>query len=413
LQSTLIVGIVILTGFGLGEIAGKFKIPKVTGYIVAGVLLNPRLFGIIPQGFPEHTDLITSISLSFITFSVGGTLRYGRLRQLGKGILYITVCEAEFAFLAIAAGFIAFSPLLHGSIATPLFSTVLAAGLLLASMGSPTDPSATLAVVHEYKAAGPVSSTILGVAAFDDALGIINYSLAVAVAAALMHAGPTSVSSSILSPLLSIGGAVVLGCLFGFALNAMTDWIKKESEGVLIVLIIGMLSLCFGAARTLNLEELLAAMSMGLIVTNYNRRQEKIFRMLERYTEELIFVLFFTLSGMHLDFSVLSRSYPVVALFVVLRAFGKFSGTMLGAHLAKAPAAVKRYAAGGLIPQGGIVIGLALMTKQNPAFASFSDVVISTIIGATVIHELIGPLVAETALKRAGEIDLKGQGAQV
>jgi Kef-type K+ transport system membrane component KefB len=404
MQPTLIVGTIVLAGFFLGEVASRVKLPKVTGYILAGVALNPGLFHIIPMTFTQHTDLITSISLSFITFSVGGTLCYPRLRQLGKGILYVTVCEAQFAFVIVSVGLVALSPLLIKTGFPGTLAAAIGVSLLLGSMGSPTDPSATLAVTHEYKAKGEVSSTILGVAAFDDALGIINYTLAVAAAGALVHAGPLRLTASLLTSLVHIFGAVALGLVFGFVFNRITTWVQKETEGVLIVLIIGTLSLCFGIARVLHVEELLATMTMGMIVTNYNPIGEKMFRVLERYTEQLIFVLFFTISGMQLDFSVLAGSYALVFIFVGLRAAGKYSGTRLGAHLAGSPAVVKRYAAGGLIPQGGIVIGLALMIKQNPAFAPFSDLVISTIIGATIVHEIVGPILAEESLKRAGEI---------
>ena len=126
--------------------------------------------------------------------------------------------------------------------------------------------------------------------------------------------------------------------------------------------------------------------------------------MLERYTEELIFVLFFTISGMHLKFSALLTSYVLVLLFVVFRTTGKFLGTMAGAQLAQSSAVIKKYVAGGLIPQGGIVIGLALMIKQIQAFDALSDIIISVIVGATIIHELIGPVASKIALRRAGDI---------
>lgn len=403
LQSTLTVGTIILAGFVFGEIAARLRVPKVTGYILAGVILNPGLFHLIPATFTRHTDPVTAIALSFITFSVGGTLLLPRLRRLGKGILYITVCEAQFAFVAVTVGFIALSPLLARTGLPESMAAVIGISLLLGSMGSPTDPSATLAVTHEYKARGAVTSTVLGVAAFDDTLGIVNYTIAVAVAGLLAGAGGMHLGHSIASFLVDITGAIALGILFGFAFNWVTRWVCREAEGVLIVLIIGMLCLCFGLARTLHVEELLATMIMGVVVTNSNPMGAKIFSMLERYTEELVFVLFFTISGMHLNFSVLAGSYPLVLVFVALRATGKYFGTRLGAHFAGSPAQVRRYAAGGLVPQGGIVIGLALMVKQNPVLDSFSDIVISTIIGATVIHEIIGPILAEWALKKAGE----------
>jgi Kef-type K+ transport system membrane component KefB len=404
----LVVGIILVSGFLFGEVARWIGFPKVTGYILAGILLNPSLSGVIPPGFPQHTNPVTNIALSFITFSVGGTLLWSKLRRLGARILYITVLEGEMAFLAIVGGFLALAPFYANIPGATWTGAFIPLALLMGSLGAPTDPSATLAVTHEYNARGDVASTILGVAAFDDALGVINYSLATAVATALILHEGLNIRTSVLGPVIAIVGAIGFGAAFGFVLNAMTRLLKRESEGVLIVLIIGLLSLCFGTASLLGLEELLATMAMGAVVANSNPIRDRIFRVLERYTEELVFVLFFTLSGMHLDFSTLSRSYMLIVFFVALRAAGKYVGTSIGARVSHAPTSVRKYAAGGLIPQGGIVIGLALLIRQNQAFDAVSEVVIGTVIGATVIHEIIGPLVAKWALRRAGEISVRG-----
>jgi Kef-type K+ transport system membrane component KefB len=143
---------------------------------------------------------------------------------------------------------------------------------------------------------------------------------------------------------------------------------------------------------------------MGTVVVNFNKKQKLIFKVLERYTDELIFVLFFTLSGMYLDFTVLKTALLLVASFIVLRTIGKISGSVLGAVFSKAPDNVRKYTWGGLIPQGGIVVGLALIMKQNPAFNAFSDLIISVVIGSTIFHELIGPIMAKFSLKKAHEI---------
>jgi Kef-type K+ transport system membrane component KefB len=143
---------------------------------------------------------------------------------------------------------------------------------------------------------------------------------------------------------------------------------------------------------------------MGIMVVNRNIKKEKIFKILERYTEELIFVLFFTISAMHLDFSVLTSNYLLIVIFIIFRSAGKFSGTILGGKISKSSPAIQKFTAGGLLPQGGIVIGLALVIKQNPSFGSISDIILNVIIGATIIHEIIGPIASKIALKKAGEI---------
>jgi len=244
----------------------------------------------------------------------------------------------------------------------------------------------------------------MGVAAFDDAVGIVNYSLAIAISSILILKHNFNIISSLTSPLFTIFGAILLGILFGFLFNGITSVFKKETEGGFIVIILCLLLLCFGLASLLGVDELLATMVMGAVVVNFNPLREKIFKILERYTEELIFVLFFTLSGMHLNFSVLTTSLLLIVFFVIFRIIGKISGTMIGATIAKSPSNIKKYVAGGLIPQGGIVIGLALLIKQNSTFDVLSDIIISVIIGATIIHEFIGPIIAKITLTKAGEI---------
>lgn len=404
MSSVLLVGIIVFAGFVAGEGARKVGLPKVTGFLLAGVLLNPSVTGFISKDFVYHTDLVTNIALSFITFSVGGTLLFSRIKALGKSIVSITLFEAESAFLVVLVGVLLMAPLLVHVEGATWAGTFIPAALMIACLASPTDPSATLAVVHEYKAQGKVTSTILGAAAFDDVLGIINYSLAIALAQALAHHDRLNVSSAILTPTVTIGGAVGFGAAFGFGFSLLLRLLNRETEGALIVAVLAVLCLCFGVASLIGVDELLSTMTMGVVVVNYSSLREKVFKILERYTEELIFVLFFTLSGMHLGFSTLAQNLPLVVLFVLFRTLGKVLGAMVGGRLAGVSGKVTKYVAGGLLPQGGIVVGLALLMRQNGALADISGIIISVIIGATVLHEIGGPIVAKAAIKAAGEI---------
>ena len=396
-------GIILFVGFFFGELAELIKLPKVTGYIIAGVSLNPQLFNIIPADITEHTNLITNISLSFITFSVGGTLLYSKIKALGKAISLITFFEAETAFLFVFLGLFFFAPFFIDNSAETGFMILIPLALFFGALASPTDPSATLAVMHEYKAKGKVSSTIMGVAAFDDIFGLLNFSIAMSIAHIFLG-GKAFSFSSILNPLYEIFGAFALGAIMGAILNLISIRIKKESAGNLIVLIFGVLLTTFGLARYIGVDELLSTMTIGIIVVNFNKYQERIFSILSENTEELIFVLFFTLSGFQLNFAVLFDYLPLAVIFVLLRFSGKYVGTRIGSSLSKSSENVKKYTIGGLIPQGGIVIGLALLIKQDPEFSSLADIIISVIIGATIIHELIGPVFAKMSLKKAGEI---------
>ncbi|MCF8112138.1 MAG: cation:proton antiporter [Desulfobacteraceae bacterium] len=406
MNSVLVVGLIIMVGLALGETARMIRLPKITGYIVAGIVLNPRLTGWIPLDFVNHTEGVTNIALAFITFSVGGTLLISRLKRLGKEILTIALLEAELAFAAVIFGVFAASWLLGFTPAGNEFGMLLPLCILLGSTASPTDPTATLAVAHEYKAKGDVSASIMGIAAIDDALGIINYSIAIAVAGIFMG-NSLSVESALIEPLLAVAGGIILGTAFGWILKSFVIMFQRETESAMIVLVFGMLAACFGVAEVLGLDELLSTMAMGIVVANFCRYQEQIFQMLERYTEELIFVLFFTISAMHLNFDALSGALGFVVLFVLFRAAGKFAGTSVGATLSGASGKVRRYTAFGLLPQGGIVIGLALMIRGKPEFAPIADTFIGIVIGATVIHELIGPVMAKLALSRSGEISAR------
>jgi Kef-type K+ transport system membrane component KefB len=404
LEPILIIGIIIFIGFLLSEICIRLGLPKVTGYIIAGIILNPDFTNIIPGSFVTDASLVTNIALAFITFSVGGTLSFSKLRLQGKSIIAITLFEAELAFICVAVIFILIGPLIIHHPVTNLVSFYIPFSILLASLASPTDPSATLAVVHELKAKGQVTSTILSVAAFDDILGIVNFSLAMSAADILILHQAVGINL-VAQPIFKILGSIFIGSLFGLVLNILTKIINNESEGVLITLIISLLSLCFGLAGILHADELLSTMTMGVIVANFNIQKDQLFNILERYTEELIFALFFTISAMHLKFSVLAANYLTIVIFIIFRAIGKYSGVFVGGKVSNSSGPVRTFTAGGLIPQGGIVIGLALVIRQNPAYESMSDIILNVIIGATVIHELIGPIVSKYFLKKAGEIN--------
>lgn len=409
METILVIGIVLVFGFVLGELVTLIRLPKVTGFIAAGLLLNPGIFPYIPEQFVEGAQFMINLALAIITFNVGGELKISRLRELGRGMVSIAIFEAETAFLAVTVGVILLVPLLPGMPALE-FSALIALALVLASLAAPTDPTATLAVMEEYGADGPVSSTIMGVTALDDSIGIINFSLAGAIGAAIAAHAALSVGNAVIHPLLEIGGGVGLGVVAGLVFNLIIRVLKREGEGTYIVVIVGMLTLFFGIAQWLAVDALLTALVMGVLVTNFCLKGETIFSLLERYIDELIFLIFFTLSGMFLDYSVLTATISLIFVYIPLRFLGKYAGTRVGATLAHAPGEVRHFTAFGLIPQGGIVVGLALMVTHRPAFGGIAQIILATIMGAVIIHELIGPTCSKIALRKAGEITGNGQG---
>ncbi len=404
MQQTLIAAVILLIGFLFGEIAKKVYLPKVTGYIFAGILLKFHFLHIIPEDFLDHTDFITNISLAFITFSVGGTLLYSNFKKLGKAVLTITLFEASFAVFFVIMAFIGINTLFQGFTPAAWIGLTIPLSILLGTFASPTDPATTLAVSHEYRARGDVSSSILGIAAFDDAFGIIIFAVGTSLAQLAVLQSGLNFHSTVLHPLFTIVGGIAIGIGFGLIFNKISSLLRLATKGSIIVLILGMITLCFSLAHLVECDELLATMAMGCVVANFNPHQHEFFEMMEHYIEELIFVLFFTLSGMYFDYHSLASSYIFIILFVLFRCAGKLTGARLGATLAKAPESVRRYTGLGLLPQGGIVIGLALVIKGNPAFAEISDSIINIVIGATIIHELLGPVAVKVGLQKAGEI---------
>jgi len=345
----------------------------------------------------------TDFSLAILTFAIGGTLAFGPLKELGKKIIFIALGEAQLSAFLVMVGCLATLPFLLPEIGG-FWTTIAPLAVLLGALASPTDPSATLAVVRQYKAKGMVTFSIMASAALDDALGILNYSLGIVVAIVLVTHHVEGIGT-IFEPLIGIGGALGLGVIAGLIFRYVPTWLQGESDGLQIALLLGTLGLCYGVSVMLGLDQLLATMAMGMTVVNTSRRQERphVFHLLEESVEPIVFIVFFTVSGMLLDVAILIQYLPVVLLFVVFRSIGKLVGANVGARLGKASRNVRKYAGWGLIPQGGIVIGLALLVQQEPALASISNILLNVIIGATVIHELIGPLTAKIAIMKSGE----------
>ena len=399
----LSVGIILFTGYIFGEIAEKLKLPKISGYILAGILLNPDLTGIMSTSFVENTDSLLTISLALITFSIGGALSADTLKKTGKKILMLTLFESLFAFLSV---FLLMFLVLHYFMG--LFDSLyvnIAISLVLASLAAPTDPSATLAVKHEYNAEGEVSSTMLEIAAFDDIAGVIIFTFVTSFAAFFLGGSDIGFGETLLDLGVNVGGAIAMGIVIGLLFNFMTSFFKKQEEGTLIVLTFSLILLCYGISENLGLESLISTITLGTVVTNRNPQSDKIFNLIERYTDELIFVIFFTLSGLHLNLSSVSGSYILILIYILARIAGKYSGIYTGAVIVNASSGIKKYAAGGLIPQGGIVIGLALLLTNNELFQGKASLIMGVVIGAALIHEIIGPIFSRNSLKAAGELE--------
>ena len=252
-------GIVLLFGFLLGEAATLIRLPKVSGYIVAGICLNPLILPVLSEHYADKSTPLIHIALSFITFSIGGSLSIENLKSSGKLILLTTLSESLFAYFFVCILLFVFTFFVVNLFSS--WAVCLAVSLIMASLAAPTDPSATLAVTNEYHAKGPVSSTILGIAAFDDIMGIILYTLTLSFARYFLGDSNAGLLSSLLELLRGIGGAVILGILAGVVFNFFVHPFRKENEGALIVVLAGILLLSFGTASYFKFDELLSTMT--------------------------------------------------------------------------------------------------------------------------------------------------------
>ena len=395
-------GLILIFGYLAGKAANLVKLPKVTGYITVGILLEPSFFGIIPAKIIEHSTIISNFALCVITYAIGGTLRLSKIKALGKTIPVITLLEAEMTFLMVVFGVFFALPVLSRltCLAVPP-AFYLPFALLAGALAAPTDPTPTLAVKEEYKAEGPVVTTILGIGAFDDALGIINFSIAVPACVAILGGVTGSVGATVMKPFLTIIFSLLTGSFFaGFLLLASR---KVQDKGVMIVLILGSLFACYGIAQMLRFDELLSTMMLGFLVTNIGKDEEKYFISVRDYLEETIFVVFFVIAGANLDLTVLKNSLWLILVFVIMRMSGKFLGVYTGGVISGAQPKVRHYTALGLVPQGGIVVGLALLVSQIPQFSQVSNILLNLILGTTVLFEFLGPVLTEVALKNSGE----------
>ena len=396
-------GVFFLCGYFGGRIANRIKFPRVTGYIVAGMLLSPSVSGIMPLALVKgKLSIVTDIALAVIAYSIGGSLKFSRLKKLGKSIVWINVVEALGAFvitflMMAAPGVLVLQVILpHAS----WLQVILPLALVVGAVSAATAPAAVLAIVHEYRARGPLTTTLLGVVALDDGMAIILYAFASSIVGALTSLQDVSIiRTMVLEPLLVIAGSVLLGAVFGFFLTIMSAWVKRK--GSVLVLVLGSVLLCAGIAGRLGFSPLLANMMLGFYVANRARQCDSLFHAVEN-VEETIFALFFTLAGAHFDFAVIKTAGILSLLIVVSRFAGKFSGVYLAAGFSHAPAVVKKYLGFALLPTAGVTIGLILMAEPlMPPQAA--EIMVNAVLGAVIISELIAPPLVRFALTKAGE----------
>ena len=283
-------GILLLAGYAGGRAAHALGAPRVSGYVVVGMVISPSILGLIPSNvIGSRLGLVTDIALGIIAFLVGGSLEISKLRKLGRQILAITVFEGTAAFLAVTSTFILVFLLLGKHMGGSFLGTYLPVSLVVGALSAATAPAATLAVIHEYRAKGPLTSTLLGVVSLDDALAIILFAFTANISHSLIVQDRIYWGRMFIDPLLHIGTALLLGAVTGFILGR-TAKLMSDMETRLGVTI-GFIFLTTGLAYGFNSSFLLANMAMGFMVVNFAWHSEHVFHAVENI-EEPIFAMF-------------------------------------------------------------------------------------------------------------------------
>lgn len=397
------VGLLLLLSYAGGKLANKFNFPRVTGYLVAGILLGPSVSGLFPATVVrEDLAIVTQLALAVIAFSVGGSLHLGQLKTLGRQILWTTFTEATGAFLLTTAALAGVLPLLQGvAFSSPEFTKhYLPLALIIGGLCAATAPAAVLAIVHEYRARGPLTSVLLGVVALDDALAIIFTSLALEFVGNHAHLVYLSWWDSLIAPLRDITLALLLGLALALAIHWLFRFVTRRES--LLSVALGMALLTGGLAVTFKIPFLLACMALGFGVANFVRRQDELFSAVEGI-EEPLFGIFFLLAGAHLDFGAIQVAGLVSLLITVGRFSGKLLGARCGLYLSAAPTTVRKYLGLALLPQAGVAIGLVLEARSVLGPSEWSEIMVSSVLGAVIINELIAPPLVRYSLLKARE----------
>jgi len=404
MNSILAVGILVIAGFFGGLVAKKIRYPRISGYIIVGMLLSPSVLNVIPsQLIREDLSIITDIALGVVAYLIGGSLSIERLKKLGKNIVTITPFEAIGAWIFVTALIVSLGHfVIEFDISNPNFyQTYLPMAIIIGAISCPTAPAAILAIIHEYRAKGTLTTTLLGVVALDDAFAIISFAIATSIATVLITGVEAlSLYQMFIIPILDIAGSLLLGAGFGFTLVYMSRFAKTRKT--LLVTVLGMIMLSIGATKVLGISSLLANMAIGFVVVNKMRPSEEMFSVISDI-EDVIFAMFFTLAGAHFDLGVVKTAGILALLIVIGRFSGKFVGARIGATISQAPTVVRKYLGFGLLPKAGVTIGLVLLTQRNSAFSVIGTIMVNAILASVIINELIAPPLTKYALFKAGE----------
>ena len=389
MNNLLYFALILLSGIGMARLVSRFKLPHVTGYLLAGVLMGPSILGIIPLNIAEGMNIVSEAALGFIAYSIGSEINFKKLRKVGKSLITITFFEALTPVILVTLAMVY------------IFKQPLPFAITIGAIAAATAPAATIMVIRQYKAKGPLVDTLLPVVAMDDGLAIVSFGVAFTIAKSLMSAsGTISFATAVLLPLWEITLSLGIGFLTGLALAYAIPKIKGEDE--LLSVVISAVFIAIGISAFAHASTLLVCMMLGITITNFSHNSIRAINIINRVTPP-IFIAFFTLAGVELNLSVLRYAGLIGIGYIVFRSIGKTLGANIGARITNSPAMVTKYLGLTLLPQAGVAIGLSMVAQT--VMPEFGATIRTVILASTVVYEVFGPVIAKNALIRAGEID--------
>lgn len=416
------ISIVLAIGFIGALIARRYKLPNVSGYLVLGLFLGPSM-GLLFPGFngvitmEENNSLefISEIALAFIAFSIGSEFSIKAIKKMGKSIITLTTFEV---IGAVSVVFILLfflpkpDPIMIGY--EPFSKGNIAFGMILASMSAATAPAATIMVIRQFRAYGPVTKAILPITALDDIYGIIVFGFFISIAKILVPQGVTqSTALMFAKPFIEVFGSICIGLFIGYILSKLAnkfDKIRDDMQVLVLIVVTFTIGLSSIANHFLHdygiaFSQLLINIMIGSMVANLAKVPQRSFNAINDFGTPF-YVMFFTLAGASLDLAILKANNLVIfiaAVYIIARGSGKIIGIMTGATIVKSTKTIKKYLGIALLPQGGVSIGLLVIVSAQ--MSQFYPVISTIIMLSILVYETFGPIFAKFAISKAGEIN--------
>lgn len=413
-MDTILVSIAfaLVAGLLMSRAAKPLNLPAVTAYLVAGLIIGPFCIGrldIAGLGFNSleqvgAMDIISQTALGFIAFAIGNEFRLKDLKTMGRAAITVGILQAVITTVLVDCALIALHFMLPSVIS-------LSSAITLGAIAAATAPAATLMVVRQYKAEGPLTKLLLMVVAIDDAVGLVLFSVSFGIASAL-ETGTISAVSVILEPVIEIGASAVLGALAGYALHFLEKYFHSRSKRLSLAVAFVLLTVGFSQKKFniggvhVGFSLLLVCMVTGTIFCNICETSEELMARIERWTAPLN-MLFFILSGAELNLTVLANPMVILigVVYIIFRSVGKIGGAYASCRMEKTTPVIQRYLGITLLPQAGVALGMAL-TAAN---LSDGQMVRSVVLFSVLVYELVGPTLTKWSLFKAGEIKPEGR----